>query len=84
MYCIFFPFSLNDFHTNITFQARNKETNVFAALKKVEIKSEEDLEDFSVEINILAEFPHHNVVGLHEAFFFDDKLWVRKRNIFMF
>ena len=58
------------------FQARNKEDNTFAALKQVEIKNEEDLEDFSVEINILAECPHKNVVGLHEAFFFDNKLWV--------
>ncbi|XP_005089065.1 STE20-like serine/threonine-protein kinase [Aplysia californica] len=58
------------------YKARNKETNVFAALKQVEIKNEEDLEDFSVEINILAECPHPNIVGLHEAFFFNDKLWM--------
>ena len=37
----------------------------------------EDLEDFSVEINILADCVHPNVVGLYEAFFFDGKLWVR-------
>ena len=58
------------------FQAQNKETQVFAALKQVDINSEEDLEDFSVEINILAECVHRNVVGLHEAFFFEGKLWV--------
>lgn len=63
-------------------QARNKETNEFAALKQVEIKTEEDLEDFAVEINILAECPHKNIVGLHEAFFFDNKLWVRKLHFF--
>ena len=57
-------------------QAINKETKRLAALKEVEIKNEEDLEDFSVEINILAECPHKNIVGLHEAFFFDDKLSV--------
>ena len=49
---------------------------MLAALKQVTINSEEDLEDFSVEITILAECVHHNVVGLHEAFFFDGKLWV--------
>ncbi|XP_059140861.1 serine/threonine-protein kinase 10-like [Physella acuta] len=58
------------------YKARNKETNQFAALKQVEIKNEEDLEDFSVEINILAECAHKNIVGLHEAFFFENKLWM--------
>ncbi|BFY97880.1 hypothetical protein BsWGS_00920 [Bradybaena similaris] len=58
------------------YKARNKTTNEFAALKQVEIKSEEDLEDFAVEINILAECQHKNIVGLHEAFFFDSKLWM--------
>ncbi|CAL1525982.1 unnamed protein product [Lymnaea stagnalis] len=58
------------------YKARNKETNEFAALKQVEIKNEEDLEDFSVEINILAECAHKNIVGLHEAFFFENKLWM--------
>nr|KAG5705141.1 hypothetical protein BaRGS_030858 [Batillaria attramentaria] len=57
-------------------EAQNKETGVLAALKQVTINSEEDLEDFSVEINILAECVHRNVVGLHEAFFFDGKLWM--------
>ncbi|GFS00533.1 serine/threonine-protein kinase 10 [Elysia marginata] len=58
------------------YKARNKDDNTFAALKQVEIKSEEDLEDFSVEINILAECPHKNVVRLLEAFFYDNKLWM--------
>ncbi|RUS73025.1 hypothetical protein EGW08_019211 [Elysia chlorotica] len=58
------------------YKARKKEDKTYAALKQVEIKNEEDLEDFSVEINILAECPHQNVVGLHEAFFYDNKLWM--------
>lgn len=58
------------------YKAQNKETGVLAALKQVTINSEEDLEDFSVEINILADCVHRNVVGLHEAFFFDGKLWM--------
>lgn len=49
---------------------------MLAALKQVGINNEEDLEDFSVEINILVECAHPNVVGLHEAFFFEGKLWV--------
>ncbi|XP_055879170.1 serine/threonine-protein kinase 10-A-like isoform X2 [Biomphalaria glabrata] len=58
------------------YKARRKDNNELAALKQVEIKNEEDLEDFSVEINILAECAHKNIVGLHEAFFFENKLWM--------
>ena len=29
-----------------------------------------------VEIDILAECKHPNVVGLHEAYYFDSQLWV--------
>ncbi|XP_076460316.1 serine/threonine-protein kinase 10-like isoform X7 [Babylonia areolata] len=58
------------------YKAQNKETKTMAALKQVDIKEETDLEDFSVEINILAECVHPNIVGLHEAFFFEGKLWM--------
>ena len=30
-----------------------------------------------VEIDILSECKHPNIVGLHEAFYFDHALWVR-------
>nr|XP_019921177.2 STE20-like serine/threonine-protein kinase isoform X1 [Crassostrea gigas] len=56
------------------YKAQNKENSSLAALKQVEIKSEEDIEDFSVEIDILAECRHENIVGLFEAFVFDGKL----------
>lgn len=59
------------------FQAQNKESGEYAALKQVEIKTEEDLEDFTVEIEILYDCQHKNVVGLHEAYFYGDMLWVR-------
>ncbi|KAL8576294.1 hypothetical protein ACOMHN_006217 [Nucella lapillus] len=58
------------------YKAQNKQTQALAALKRVEIRDDTDLEDFSVEINILAECVHSNIVGLHEAFFFDGKLWM--------
>lgn len=58
------------------YKAERKENHIFAALKHVEIKSEEDIEDFSVEIDILTECRHKNVVSLHEAFFYDSKLWM--------
>ena len=63
--------------TILSLQAQHKENHTFAALKQVEIKTEEDLEDFSVEIDILTACTHKNVVGLHEAFYHGGFLWVR-------
>lgn len=40
------------------------------------LEGEDDLSDFIVEIDILSECKHPNVVGLHESYFIDGKLWV--------
>ena len=48
-----------------------------AAAKICECKEEEELEDFVVEIDILAECRHPNIVELLEAYFFEGNLWVR-------
>ena len=58
-------------------QAENRETGVLAALKRVPIQDETELEDFMVEIDILTECKHPNIVGLYQAFFHDSALWVR-------
>ena len=58
------------------FQTRNKHSTMEAALKQVEIVDESDLNDCSVEINILSEIKHKNIVGLYETFLHNDKLWV--------
>ena len=47
-----------------------------AALKIVPISNDEELEDFVVEIDILSECNHPNIVGLYEAFLWDSKLHV--------
>ena len=57
-------------------QAEHRETGKLAALKRVPIQEESELDDFMVEIDILAECKHPNIVGLHEAFFYDEALWV--------
>lgn len=57
-------------------QARNKETGVLAAAKQIEAKSEEELEDYMVEIDILAKCDHRYIVKLLDAFYYDSKLWV--------
>ena len=45
-------------------------------MKQVDIENEDELDDFIVEIEILTEVKHENIVGLHEAYYFSDKLWV--------
>jgi len=40
------------------------------------LEGDEDLDDFRVEIDILAECRHENVVSLYDAFCLGNKLWV--------
>ncbi|KAJ8276209.1 hypothetical protein COCON_G00079610 [Conger conger] len=58
------------------YKAKNKETGVLAAAKVIETKSEEELEDYMVEIDILASCNHHYIVKLLDAFYYDNKLWI--------
>uniref|UniRef100_A0A3Q3FR90 non-specific serine/threonine protein kinase n=1 Tax=Labrus bergylta TaxID=56723 RepID=A0A3Q3FR90_9LABR len=58
------------------YKARNKETGVLAAAKQIETKSEEELEDYIVEIDILAKCDHRYIVKLLDAFYHDNKLWI--------
>ena len=57
-------------------QTEQRETGKLAAMKRVPIQDDSELEDFMVEIDILAECKHRNIVGLHEAYFYDQALWV--------
>ena len=45
-------------------------------MKHVPIQDELELEDFMVEIDLLTECKHKNIVELYEAFFYDQALWV--------
>ncbi|GIX70606.1 hypothetical protein CEXT_283311 [Caerostris extrusa] len=56
--------------------AVNRENKECAAAKICELKGEDDLDDFTVEIDILTECRHPNIVGLVEAFFHESKLWM--------
>ncbi|XP_033834077.1 serine/threonine-protein kinase 10 [Periophthalmus magnuspinnatus] len=58
------------------YKAQNKETGVLAAAKVIETKSEEELEDYMVEIDILAKCDHRYIVKLLDAFYHDNKLWI--------
>uniref|UniRef100_A0A8C7HES9 non-specific serine/threonine protein kinase n=1 Tax=Oncorhynchus kisutch TaxID=8019 RepID=A0A8C7HES9_ONCKI len=59
------------------YKAQNKQTGILAAAKVIDTKTEEELEDYMVEIDILASCDHHNIVKLLDAFYYDGKLWVR-------
>ncbi len=58
------------------YKASNTKTGNLAALKSVEFTSDEELEDFMVEIEILSEFKNPNILQMHEAYIWDKKLWV--------
>lgn len=58
-------------------QVINRETGVLAAAKVIEVKNEEELEDFMVEIEILASCDHINIIKQLDALFYENRLWVR-------
>nr|AAI70022.1 Serine/threonine kinase 10 (polo-like kinase kinase 1) [Xenopus laevis] len=58
------------------YKAKNRETGILAAAKVIETKNEEELEDYMVEIEILATCNHHFIVKLLGAFYWEGKLWI--------
>ncbi|XP_070595512.1 serine/threonine-protein kinase 10 [Erythrolamprus reginae] len=58
------------------YKAINRETGAFAAAKVIETKSEDELEDYMVEIEILATCDHPHIVKLLGSFYYDSKLWI--------
>lgn len=59
------------------YKAQHKETNQLAAAKMCTLEDEENLSDHMVEIDILSEIKHENIVKLYEAYSLEEKLWVR-------
>ncbi|PIO40747.1 hypothetical protein AB205_0017430, partial [Aquarana catesbeiana] len=57
-------------------QAQNKETGILAAAKVIDTKSEDELEDYMVEIEILASCDHPHIVKLLDAFYYENNLWI--------
>ncbi|KAI3363286.1 hypothetical protein L3Q82_011910 [Scortum barcoo] len=58
------------------FKAQNKQNLTLAAAKVIDTKTEDELEDYMVEIDILASCNHHHIVKLLDAFYFEGKLWI--------
>lgn len=55
---------------------RQRPDGLLAAAKICVLETEDELADFMVEIDILSEVSHENVIKLFEAYFYQDKLWV--------
>ncbi|XP_051982821.1 STE20-like kinase b [Xyrauchen texanus] len=58
------------------YKAQNKQTGIFAAAKVIDTKTEDELEDYMVEIEILASCDHPNIVKLLDAYYYESKLWI--------
>ncbi|XP_073685527.1 STE20-like serine/threonine-protein kinase [Garra rufa] len=58
------------------YKAHNQTTGVLAAVKVIEVRSEEQLDDYITEIDILASCRHANIISLMDAIFFEDWLWI--------
>ncbi|XP_029925746.1 STE20-like serine/threonine-protein kinase isoform X2 [Myripristis murdjan] len=58
------------------YKAQNKQNGTLAAAKVIDTKTEEELEDYMVEIDILASCNHHHIVKLLDAFYYETKLWI--------
>ncbi|CAB3362768.1 Hypothetical predicted protein [Cloeon dipterum] len=58
------------------YKARRRGTDIYAAAKRCALEGEDELSDFMIEIDILSDCKHQNVVDLHESYFFDGKLWM--------
>uniref|UniRef100_A0A8B9RJE0 non-specific serine/threonine protein kinase n=1 Tax=Astyanax mexicanus TaxID=7994 RepID=A0A8B9RJE0_ASTMX len=58
------------------YKAQNRVSGVMGAVKVMEVRSEEQLEDYITEINILAECRHAHIISLLEAVYFEGWLWI--------
>ncbi|KAI4875238.1 hypothetical protein NFI96_010716 [Prochilodus magdalenae] len=58
------------------YKAQNTVNGVTGAAKVMEVRSEEQLEDYITEINILAGCRHANIISLLDAIYFEGWLWI--------
>ncbi|XP_048032838.1 serine/threonine-protein kinase 10 [Megalobrama amblycephala] len=58
------------------YKAQNQTTGVLGAVKVIEVRSEEQLDDYVTEIDILAACRHANIITLLDAIFFEGWLWI--------
>lgn len=67
---------LGDGSFSRVYKAEHKPTGRLAAAKICELKSEDELQDLNVEIDILTACRHPNIVELIEAYYYESRLWM--------
>jgi len=58
------------------YQAFHEQNKQYAAVKVIDDCTEDELSDHTVEINILSECNHKNIIGFNEAFYYDKRLYI--------
>jgi STE20-like kinase len=58
------------------YQAYNEEKKQYAAAKVIEDCTDDELPEHTLEINILSECNHQNIISLIEAFYHEKKLYI--------
>lgn len=58
------------------YQAYHEQDKQFAAAKVIEDCTEDELPEHTVEVNILAECEHRNIIGFYDAFYHEKKLFI--------
>ncbi|KRX25915.1 Serine/threonine-protein kinase 10 [Trichinella nelsoni] len=57
-------------------RAQHVSSKLQSAAKVIETRTEEEIEDYLIEIEILTQCRHKNVVGLYEVYFYEQCLWL--------
>lgn len=67
---------LGDGSFSRVYKAEHRPSGRLAAAKICELKSEDELQDLNVEIDILSVCRHPNIVELIESYYYDSRLWM--------
>ena len=59
------------------YKVKNKSNGIHAAAKIIENCTRNDLDDYLIEVKILSQCDHKNIVKFYEAYFYNSELWVK-------
>ncbi|CAF1681803.1 unnamed protein product, partial [Adineta ricciae] len=58
------------------YQACHEQSKQYAAAKVIENCTDDELPEHTVEINILSDCDHPNIIGFYDAYYFEKKLYI--------
>lgn len=58
------------------YQAYNEQTKQYSAAKVIDDCKEDELPDHTLEINILSDCNHPNIISLHDAYYYEKRLYI--------